>query len=211
MRLELIPPGTVASQTIAPAPTPEKIEIRNPRFEIAPAGAPSSGSKVIAGSSEMRATEQEPPPPEPARQPPAKPSPTTPTASNPHTPASKSGSQNTLAEVQPKEALTQITESPTEQDPYLVRLAVHLGRELEKLRVPAISRLDQTARMEIQLQLLDNGALTRSRILKSTGIEGIDDAAYRASLAASPYPEPPTDKENQNRFEVELVFSPKRL
>jgi protein TonB len=65
--------------------------------------------------------------------------------------------------------------------------------------------------MDVELQLLGNGALTRARILNSTGIEGIDAAAYRAALAASPYPEPPEDGREGNRFEVELVFTPKRL
>lgn len=105
---------------------------------------------------------------------------------------------------------TRITQSPSERDPYLIKLAIHLGKELEKLRVPAISKLDQKLTMDIELQLLGNGALTRTRVLKSTGIKKIDDAAYRASLAASPYPEPPSD-DNQSHFEIELVFSPKRL
>ena len=58
---------------------------------------------------------------------------------------------------------------------------------------------------------MKNGTLTRARVTKSTGIKRIDEAAYRAALAASPYPEPPPNNESQDRFEVELVFSPKRL
>lgn len=107
--------------------------------------------------------------------------------------------------------LTRITQSPTQQDPYLVRLAVHLARELEQLRVPAIAQLADTARMEIELQLMKNGALTQARVVRSTGIKEVDTAAYRAALAASPYPEPPAESSAGDRFEVELVFSPKRL
>ena len=75
--------------------------------------------------------------------------------------------------------------------------------------MPAIAQLSERVAMEIELQLLNNGALTRARVLKSTGLTRIDDAAYRASLAASPYPEPPAG--GQNRFEIELVFSPNRF
>jgi len=71
--------------------------------------------------------------------------------------------------------------------------------------------LTDTVAMEVELQLLGNGALTRARVLKSTGIKPIDEAAYRAALAASPYPQPPKDSGSANRFEVELLFTPKRL
>ncbi|GGC81237.1 hypothetical protein GCM10011362_32290 [Marinobacter halophilus] len=62
--------------------------------------------------------------------------------------------------------------------------------------------------MELELRILANGALTRARVVKSTGLPGIDDAAYRAALTASPYPRPVG--ENTDRFEVKLVFTPKR-
>lgn len=110
-----------------------------------------------------------------------------------------------------EEAVTRITNSPVERDPYLVALATHLARQLEQARVPAVRQLSGTVSMDVELQLLGNGALTRARILNSTGIEGIDEAAYRAALAASPYPRPPEGEGHQNRFEVELVFTPKRL
>ena len=93
----------------------------------------------------------------------------------------------------------------------MVKLAIHLARELEKLRVPALRDLTETVAMEVELQLLANGALTRAKVLSSTGIRTIDEAGYRAALAASPYPQPPKDGENRNRFEVELLFTPKRL
>ncbi|WP_417565917.1 energy transducer TonB family protein [Marinobacter sp.] len=107
--------------------------------------------------------------------------------------------------------ITRITKFPAEQDPYTAILATHLARQLEQVRVPAIRELSRTVAMEVELQLLGNGALTRAKVLKSTGIEGIDEAAYRAALAASPYPRPPEGGNSQNRFEVELVFTPKRL
>jgi len=110
-----------------------------------------------------------------------------------------------------EETVTRVTNSPVERDPYLVILATHLAHQLEQSRVPAMRQLSRTVSMDVELQLLGNGALTRARILNSTGIEGIDAAAYRAALAASPYPKPPENGEEGNRFEVELVFTPKRL
>lgn len=108
-------------------------------------------------------------------------------------------------------SIARITRSPAELDPYAVRLALHLAAQIEKLRVPAMGSLTETVAMEVELQLLGNGALTRARVLKSTGIENLDEAAYRAALAASPYPQPPEAAATGNRFEVELLFTPKRL
>ncbi len=101
-----------------------------------------------------------------------------------------------------------ITKSPAEQDPYLIKLAVHLAEELEKLRVPALSQLDTTREMTLELRILANGALTRARVKETTGIENIDRAAYRAALAASPYPQP--EGETSDHFDVKLVFTPKQ-
>lgn len=104
--------------------------------------------------------------------------------------------------------IQQVSESPAELDPYRVKLATHLAEKLERRRVPAISQLGASVTMELELRLLPNGALTRARVLKSTGVQSIDDAAYRAALSASPYPEP--KGEESDRFEVKLVFTPKR-
>ena len=110
-----------------------------------------------------------------------------------------------------RQTLQQITRTSAEQDPYRIKLAAHLAREMEQRSLPALRGLSRPVTMEIELQLMANGALTRARILKPTGIRAIDDTAYRASLAASPYPEPPATESMLNRFEVTLVFSPKRI
>lgn len=125
--------------------------------------------------------------------------------------SSAAGAQPEQSSENPEEHTTRVTESPAELDPYVVKLAVHLAHQLEELRVPAMRNLTETVAMEVELQLLENGALTRARVLKSTGIRTIDEAAYRAALAASPYPQPPRDGGSRNRFEVELLFTPKRL
>ncbi|MBW4935757.1 energy transducer TonB [Marinobacter sp. F4206] len=223
VRFELVSPGATVSPALAASTSSEAPSSRNPRFEMPPTtnqSAPST-SETIVTKSERKITESEPPAREKISQPQREQVPAEPTTSpstqesqarqSPASVATRSGSQAPRIEAEPQANVTQVTESPSEQDPYLIRLAVHLSHELQRLRVPAINQLSETVAMEIELQLLENGALTRARILKSTGIKIIDDAAYRASLAASPYPEPPANDENQNRFEVELVFSPKRL
>lgn len=223
IHFELLPSGTRASMPKAATPPLEvakKPVNRNPAFDIPTeqVSQPAT-SQITSQSSDQRIPDQEPAPKIELQKPEARPQssslPTKPTISESKpaqpTVASSAGQQTTTPSTQAKkEQLTRITQSPSEQDPYLITLAIHLGKELEKLRVPAISELNQKVTMEIELQLLGNGALTRTRVLKSTGIAKIDEAAYRASLAASPYPEPPSDN-SQSRFEIELVFSPKRL
>jgi protein TonB len=138
---------------------------------------------------------------------PAKPA----TLSNPAREPPEFSSRTQMPANQRSENVTRITQSPTEQDPYLIKLAMHLATQLETMRIPAIRELARSSTMEMELQLLGNGALTRVKVIRSTGIEQIDRAAYRAALSASPYPEPPPDKGRKSRFEVKLVFAPSRL
>lgn len=208
-------PATPSQPAIPANPRPRSHpEERNPRFEIPepPATTPPEPAQVTSTSSPQSVAEPlkgnstagpDNPGPEPAEQ-------STNTA-KPASVASQAGEPTEMKKETENTEVARITRSPAQQDPYLIQLAVHLAKELERLRVPAVSQLTDTARMEIELQLMKNGALTRARVVKSTGIQTVDEAAYRAALAASPYPEPPADSANGDRFEVELVFSPKRL
>jgi protein TonB len=198
VRFELVAPGTsrtAANRSEKPSPS------RDTPLEIdSPEPTPISKPEIVTSS--------EPQMPEPDSQ--------------AHTTDSQSGAVQSSTSIaagakpaqsqeSPEERITRITESPTELDPYVVKLAAHLAHQLQELRVPAIRSLTETVAMKIELQLLGNGALTRARVLKSTGITTIDEVAYRAALAASPYPQPPKDGGSQSRFEVELLFTPKRL
>lgn len=202
VRFELVPRG--ARETTANTPensSPSPAKSRIPPFEIDPPRLESAPEPEIVTTHQPQATT---------------PSEQTNTRSPESPAAQESISVNSGAEPEPTpenpdEKVTRITESPAELDPYVVKLAIHLARELEKLRVPALRDLTETVAMEVELQLLANGALTRAKVLSSTGIRTIDEAGYRAALAASPYPQPPKDGENRNRFEVELLFTPKRL
>lgn len=220
VRVELVSPGTTAQPALTPSTSTQAPSNRNPKFEVAPTQTESVPPTLepTTTEAERAITEATPAPP---KEPPTAVTPTTPSRAAPNKPsqapespasaATRAGEQAPRPEAELTAEQTQVTESPSEQDPYLITLAVHLSQELQRIRVPAIRQLSERVTMDIELQLLENGALTRARILKSTGIKMIDDAAYRASLAASPYPEPPTDEESENRFEVELVFSPKRF
>jgi len=108
----------------------------------------------------------------------------------------------------PQNTIQQVSRSPSESDPYLIKLAAHLAAKLEQQRIPAMAQLTSPVTVQLELKLLANGALTRARVVEPTGKKGIDEAAYRAALAASPYPEP--KGETTDRFEVTLVFTPKR-
>ncbi|MCG2582680.1 MAG: TonB family protein [Marinobacter sp.] len=105
----------------------------------------------------------------------------------------------------------QMTEAPGETDAYVISLATRIARELKHGRIPTLRNLTTPVAMEIELHLLSNGALIKADVHRSSGMEAIDGAAYRAALAASPYPEPPGKEGGQQRYRVELLFSPERL
>ncbi|PPI83996.1 energy transducer TonB [Marinobacter maroccanus] len=202
VRFELVPRGALKTVANMPEnPSPSQDAARIPPFEVDPPRPASPPEPEIITT---RQTET-PAPSEQAN------------TSTPDSQASQSttnasaGAESEPSPENPEQKVTRITESPAELDPYVVKLAIHLARELEKLRVPAMRDLTKTVAMEVELQLLGNGALTRARVLRSTGIKDIDEAAYRAALAASPYPQPPRNGGSRNRFEVELLFTPKRL
>ncbi|MBK1872850.1 MULTISPECIES: energy transducer TonB family protein [Marinobacter] len=212
LNLELV--AVDSSQGIPASANPQRPndtpEPRNPPFEVPPQNTPglttpevtttNSQQKISVGSKVQATT-------------PNNKADATQTTATPSTSGaqSNSGVRTQVADKQTTEDVTKITLSPSEQDPYLIKLATHLATKLETLRIPAIRQLTDTSTMELELQLLSNGALTRARVVKSTGIQQIDLAAYQAALSASPYPEPPPDQKSKSRFEVKLVFSPSRL
>lgn len=202
VRFELVPPGERETAASIPEnPSPSQDALRIPPFKLDPPRPETPKEPEIITSGRTKA-------PAPSEQ--AKTSARNSKAAHSST-SNPAGAEPKRSSINAEQNHTRITESPAERDPYVVKLALHLARELEKLRVPAMTALTQTVAMEVELQLLGNGALTRARVLKSTGIRTIDEAAYRAALAASPYPKPPKNGENRNRFEVELLFAPKRL
>jgi protein TonB len=213
LNLELVAadsPQSAAASASEQSPS-EKSYFHNPPFEAEPVSTnpkpiepslltnQSPQKAPVSASSQAAPTKQKVDSPQP--------SPVTTPTSTPSNP----GTRNQVAEKPNAEEVTKVTQSPTEQDPYLIKLAMHLATKLESSRIPAIRELTETSTMALELQLLGNGALTRARVLKSTGIEPLDRAAYQAALSASPYPAPPPDQHSKSRFEVKLVFAPSRL
>lgn len=206
LRFELIESGQIATPETATL-THQPSLVRNPQFDV-----PSRPEPVVASQHSSRKVHPNEPEPD------SVPSQSVAEASRPATVSpsvtrrpSPAESDAPAASARKPEQLARITQSPSERDPYRIMLATHLGRQLENERIPAMGALAKATTMAIELQLLGNGALTRARVIKSTGNQQIDGAAYRAALAASPYPEPPASNSNQHRFEIELVFTPTRL
>lgn len=215
LSVELVTEGSRPSSPKASGqPSTDRKATPIPPFELQPEITTVPSPEVVTTNDTRRspppAKQPAPAPAEPVQQPDTSSSPSPATSSQTASP-SRAGSQAPAESALEPEPMTRITRSPAEADPYLVKLATHLARELENMRVPAISQLPGPVAMEVELQLLGNGALTRARVVKSTGVANIDRAAYRAALAASPYPEPPGASPGENRFEVELLFTPKRL
>lgn len=221
LSVELVLAGSTPSRARASSePATERQPRPIPRFEVEPRQDRQPAPEVVTADTDRKPSpslEQSPAAP-PATAPqlattktatPGNPESAN-TSSQPAS-ASRTGAKARNNSEQTPEPVTRITRSPVEVDPYLVKLATHLARQLEDMRVPAISQLPEPVAMEVELQLLGNGALTRARVVKSTGVANIDRAAYRAALAASPYPKPPEASPGENRFEVELLFTPKRL
>lgn len=203
--------GTPAAH--APEPVAKRTD-RNPPFEVIPDDTASQPVKPVISTNSSRQETTSTEDPKAAAKTKLKPKPnlaSPATSPSPASSPSKSEARSQVSEKKSSEDTTKITQSPAEQDPYLIKLAMHWGAMLETLRVPAMRELADASTMEVELQLLGNGALTSARVVKSTGIEQIDRAAYRAALAASPYPEPPPDQAGKSRFEVKLLFAPSRL
>lgn len=212
LNLELI--ATKSSRSTPTTYTPDsgkKSVGRNPPFEVTPDNSDSQPADPVLStkSSKQKTADSKGSQPAKTKQGADLTKPKTP--SRPSSSALKSETRTQVLGEESSEKPTRITQSPIEQDPYLIKLATHLATQLETLRIPAMKELVGSSTMELELQLLGNGALTRVRVITSTGIEQIDSAAYRAALSASPYPAPPPDQAGKNRFKVKLVFAPSRL
>jgi len=124
--------------------------------------------------------------------------------------ATAAGNPEQAIEDEP-EAITRMTRSPENADPYVASLAVHIGKELDKRPVPSSHSVTEPVISQLELKLLPSGALTSAKVTRSTGFGEIDKAVYQSALLASPYPKPPEEYSGRKRFRVELIFAPERL
>lgn len=98
------------------------------------------------------------------------------------------------------------SEAPSEKSSYLSLLVQTIAR---KAKIPRLDDFEegQILSVELELNLMSNGALVGARITESSGNDGLDQRVYRAALAASPYPEPPSSGSRQQRFRVEVKYT----
>lgn len=199
MTIALIPAGSEATprttaspgeETRAESPTTNTATVnsRQVRHQITPAPAPTTAPPANEAAQAVETAPQ--------------------TAPSPSTTAGIA-SDSPVAESH--RDIVQMTEAPEKTDAYVISLATRIARELKHGRMPTLRNLTTPVAMEIELHLLSNGALIKADVYRSSGMEAIDGAAYRAALAASPYPEPPGKEVRQQRYRVELLFSPERL
>lgn len=212
VRVELVSPGSMPSRdTTASAgqQTPESNQAQT-ADEVAnsrPSSRPNIVTRDVSRSGYTEPQQQSQP--TPLKKEAAPPSSTQPTTSRAST-TSAAGNPGKPLETT-AEPVTQITRLPQETDPYLASLAARVASELNKRPVPSSRRVKAPVAMELELKLLDSGALTSAKVTRSTGFREIDRAVYQAALLASPYPEPPEEHSGKRRFRVELIFSPERL
>ncbi len=198
LTFELVAPGSQPARHTTASQPASPVKDRNPDFEIPPL------DPIPVATEPARKTA---PPPETAA-PSSPPSPQSAAATAESAPAAAGAPAESRPDTAPAD-LTRISEAPEETDAYIVQLATRIAGELKRRQIRGIRALSQPVAMEIELQLLKNGALTRAHVARSSGVEEIDAETYRATLAASPYPEIP-DNDGRNRFRVELIFSPER-
>jgi len=199
MTIALIPAGSEAAprataspekKTRVEAPTTNTTMVNSPqvRHRISPSQTPTPAPPAIEAAQAVETAPETAP-----------------------SPSNTAGTASRSPVAESHRDIAQITEAPEESDAYVISLATRIARELKYGRIPTLRNLTAPVAMEIELHLLSNGALIKADVYRSSGMEAIDGAAYRAALAASPYPEPPGKEGRQQRYRVELLFSPERL
>lgn len=154
-------------------------------------------------------------------QPIAKPEDSQPEPAQPATRATTTPSVEQVATIEDKEGdqgqtdnteqITQISE-PAQQTSYIDLLAARIVSYATPYFNDAYrAELTAVTAVEVELQLMNNGALIGASITQPSGDAVLDRAAYRGALGASPYPEPPAGNKEGNRFRVTIKFAPERI
>ena len=104
-----------------------------------------------------------------------------------------------------EQELTLQSRSPSEKSSYLSLLVQTIARKAQIRKLDEIEK-GQVLSVELELNLMSNGALIGARITRPSDNAGLDQRVYRAALAASPYPEPPASLAQQRRFRVEVRY-----
>ena len=189
-----------APATEAPAPLPESATTPS---ETAPVRDQAPATPEAPPPSETTPTI---PAPTPARA--EAPAVATPAPEAPPTPPTQAVQASTPSSAGQAD-VTQLTSQPELTDPYLAALWRQVALQLRQQRIPELQALQHAETVRLELHLMSNGALIRVNTLSRSGVEGLNQAALRAALAASPYPAPPAEDANRGyRYPVELRFLP---
>lgn len=195
--VQLMPEGSRPAKQHTPSPTSSPV--RATPFAIDTQATQPTRNVPTTSSPQPRAVPeaQEPPQPEPQTQPSISP------GARASTP-SVAGEQS-IRKDDAEQELTLRSEKPSEESAYLSLLVQTIA---EKATIPKLDDFEkgQVLRVELELNLLSNGALVGAKITEASGNDGLDQRVYRAALAASPYPEPPTSSSRQQRFRVEVKY-----
>lgn len=197
VRVQLTPQGSAPSS--ANAPSQASSQVRATPFTIDDIPSPRRASNIATTSTpQPRAVSAPSPEPQPKEQ-------SIPSRNTPASAPSTAGDDSTRQD-DAKQELTLKSAAPSEESAYRSLLAQTIAR---KSRIPKLDDFNQETilSVELELNLMSNGALVGARITESSGNEGLDQRVYRAALAASPYPEPPPSNTRQQRFRVEVRYT----
>ncbi|MDX1633538.1 MAG: TonB family protein [Marinobacter sp.] len=105
------------------------------------------------------------------------------------------------------------TKSSKQEPDYRQALARRISAQMgqQRVRLPGAPAREALKPVELELELMGNGALVNARVIRSSGFVDLDRSALRAALRASPYPEPPASQRSgalRYRIEFHLESAP---
>ncbi|SFM11670.1 energy transducer TonB [Marinobacter zhejiangensis] len=202
IKITLSRTGSVATPATS-TPTPNASE---QVVEEVPQPTEAAPEILVSEESPQPTAQPEDSQPEPAQ--PATRATTTPSVEQVATIEDKEGDQG---QTENTEQITQISE-PAQQTSYIDLLAARIVSYATPYFNDAYrAELTAVTAVEVELQLMNNGALIGASITQPSGDAVLDRAAYRGALGASPYPEPPAGNKEGNRFRVTIKFAPERI
>lgn len=192
-------------ETLAPQPPSNVPTTSSPQPRAVPEPAPDEGSHYEGASQESEALPDKEPSPAQANRT-AQPEEQSALSSSAPASAPSLAGEQTARQSDSQQELTLKSKAPSEESSYRSLLVQTIAR---KAKIPKLDSFEKgrVLSVELELNLMSNGALMGATITKSSGNDGLDQRVYRAALAASPYPEPPSSPTRQQRFRVEVKYT----
>lgn len=210
VRVQLMPQGSLASSESAPSQTGSPV--RATPFTIEKIPQPQPTDNVAATSTPQPRSVSAPSPvpllpkTEPSQVRSALTAPPTEQSTSTQDSAPSIAGDRSIRQSTSQQELTLKSATLHKDSSYRSLLAQTIAQKGE---IPKLDDFDQERMLsvELELNLMSNGALIGARITESSGNDGLDQRVYRAALAASPYPEPPSSSTRQQRFRVEVKYT----